>query len=181
MKFVQFSEAIDTIYDCFGRKRPDISSKENLFDFVKSIPAAALDGIVKHIIKQFDSLPKNIPNAFKKAYSAWLEEHPERALYHQKTHCSTCGGSGRLHFSRFNRLTGLPYTNFALCKDCQNCFIHYPRETVLPRLTRAEVEALEGFICWEGWLARHGGNDVESSPIGPQGPNSGGHELRSNY
>lgn len=152
MKFFQFSEALDTIFPNFGRRPLDEKTKNDLFSLVKYIPTAAVEWIKGHIMETYDSLPRNIVGAFKAAHQVWLNTQPSRPKDYQQTKCSTCGGSGNLHFRRYSRKTGCPYSVFALCADCENCFANYPRDTVLLRLTRAEAEALDGFICWEGWL-----------------------------
>lgn len=166
MKFYQFSEALDVIYPCFGRRPLDENTRDKLFGLVKHIPAPAVEWIRCHIIESFDSLPRNIVWAFRDAHQLWLNTQPSRPSTSHQTNCPTCGGSGELHFRQFSRLTGRPYTVFCLCADCENCFANYPRETILPRFTRADVEAMDGFEYWMGWLAHHDNNahGYHSSP-----------------
>lgn len=121
MDFDEFTSSLKKIFDYF-QTRPVVVSIERLwFERVKNIPSGSpLAAIVSEIMDR-DSLPRNIPKAYKTAWVTWMNANQTKIAQQRtdaKTKCDCCGGSGLIFSWGVDH--GNRYSFVNRCRWCKN-------------------------------------------------------------
>jgi hypothetical protein len=144
MDYDEFTASLNKIYDYFQGKLPDAKVLRLWFDRVKSIPAGRpLSAIVSEIMDR-DSIPKNMPKAFKTAWDTWMTANQDqiaRQVQESKVECGYCDGSGFIFSKRLDQ--GTLYSFVSRCPRCRN-WAGSMHESVCPSFTKEQL-ASNGF------------------------------------
>lgn len=121
MTYDEFKSALNDIFNHFQAKKPDNATLNIWFEQVEKLPAGEPLSFIGDRIRDLDSLPKNIPKAFKAGWNEWLNANQNRIAKQRldaKTKCGHCGGSGLIHFSGDDH--GIKYQHVCRCQQCRN-------------------------------------------------------------
>lgn len=143
MQRSNFDNAIRHLYACFQvlNKIPEKFILDKWFSKIEFIPDIALDYIVNRFEDEKDSVRGNIPRTFKEYWQIWLTENPhKRAGPFEAGPCEDCHGRGVLFFEYFNETFQSPYSAVCRCGRCENWKKHFSPETIVPAISRFQLE-----------------------------------------
>ena len=138
MDYDEFRSSIDRIYDYFQTKHASPATCKLWSYQVKGIPIGPPLRAIEQEIMDKDSLPRNIPKAYKTAWEAWLNANQDKVARERdaaRTACPTCGGSGLIFSYREDN----KYRYVSRCTDCENWSSHISQEAA-PRLSIFQLE-----------------------------------------
>ncbi len=160
MEYTEFTRTVTELFEFFRYRPPSDTQIEIWFRKVKHLPGESLRWSLD-LIESFDTMPRNIPKAFLRAWEAWLQEHPQRKasnyLCDPFVDCPDCI-DGIVYVERFTE-TGKQTAAFR----CSKC-----RRSSLNGIPMASLEDVES----DGWRRQKLGG-VQSSRFG--GPSDDGH------
>ncbi len=108
-----FNVSLVNLFGYFQRKQPAKQTADLWFADVSFIPdEAVLD--IEAVIRSNDSLPRNIPKAYRDGWRSWKANNPDKIVPTVKTKCQECGGGGFLWYKKDN------YSQVCRCAKCDN-------------------------------------------------------------
>ena len=89
----EFTIAATAIADFLGAQSPTASRLCSWMPKVRHIPSEAVKFIVCRITDEADSMPRNLPKAFREKFDAWLKANPNKAAKEaEQAGCRDCEG-----------------------------------------------------------------------------------------
>lgn len=87
----EFTAAAVSIADFLGATPPNPSRLCAWMPKVRHIPSEAVRFIVHRITDEADSMPRNLPKAFREKFDAWLKANPNKAAKEaEQSGCQDC-------------------------------------------------------------------------------------------
>lgn len=141
MTYDEFEKAVYGFYDYLHYvKEPNPDAIGRWFKRVEKIPSIAIPYIVNFFEDSCDTVPRNIPKFFHKAFMYWQQNNPCERAYQQKP-CDECGGAGVLWYGVHEPTDDLWHDRMCICACCDNWRLNFGRVDRFKRATRAELKA----------------------------------------
>ncbi len=119
MEYTEFTQSVTELFEFFRYRPPSETQMEIWFRKTKHLPGESLRWSL-NLIETFDTMPRNIPKAFIRAWEAWLQEHPDKkapkSVNNPDIDCPDCI-DGIIYVERYAE-TG-PQTAAFRCSKCR--------------------------------------------------------------
>jgi hypothetical protein len=147
MREENFAHAVNQIAAFLGSREAPAHTKVAWFEKVQNIPEEALPFIVEKLTDECDTMPRNLPKAFREKFRAWQMENPGKVASVDEKGCRDCE-AGILFLERDGRTAVI----FCHCLQGSAGYVG--------RVSLAQMEA-------QGWRSTKGktlGADFKNAP-----------------
>lgn len=88
----EFTQAAREIAEFLGATAPSATRLFAWHRKVQFIPSEAMQFIQARITDESDTMPKNLPKAFRAGFDVWLKQNPDKVAKEEQGGCSACEG-----------------------------------------------------------------------------------------